>query len=400
MAQPLEGEGQIGAVNFAPTFTWRIVEPRGVSPRSLRDAPPAVTPFIEGKLMGELEDVLASLDIPADDRGIVMPPRSHRALSNSALIASLLYRDTRLLPRAERAIVMSGELREAHDQDPDRYLYEKHHGIRIHGKPDFDRRTHIKVQIASHFDDSTDRLARALFGRSIHQVDATPQAERRRVRKANVYDIVDFEVVLPELEPVTEEDLYHASLANGLAEREDDMPLRDRQVLARTKLFMDPVQPTIDHAKSDTTTIIAGTPRPDRHTKRSVMLRQEDDRRHLRQAISSKARAVIKMVRASGEKIKIKKPVAKPQIKAWKHIGLEAAVLESDPKLEAQIETNIAFLHSSSAASRGEVRVYLASQQATNSARDHIPYISSPRRPIEHGHRSKMFGQFSRWLAP
>ncbi|MBI4098215.1 MAG: hypothetical protein HY426_04220 [Candidatus Levybacteria bacterium] len=239
-----------------------------------------------------------------------------------------------------RAVGATGEFGRPKDQDPDRGVHRELVGVTtkwgrsekvlrpwVGNREKISEREHIHQELAG---------AQADPEVEIPTLDEVFKAEGHG-EVSNAYDIVDFEVVLPELEPVAEEDRLYPSLANGSNEVEDDLPLRDRQVLARTRLFLDPnrsesetavlskerKQEVVDQAEGNPSVVVIRTSRPDKHTKRSVELGQEEDNRHLRLAIASKARAFIKQVRASGEKIRVKKPVRKPQLKAWQHVLLD-----------------------------------------------------------------------------
>lgn len=160
------------------------------------------------------------------------------------------------------------------------------------------------------------------------------------------------------VDPVTEDERFQAELANGSVDTDGSLPERDREVLARTKLFLDSIQPAPDHAESDPTGVIVRTPRPDRHTKRSVRLGQEEDHRHLRLAIASKARDFIKIVKASGEKIREKKPTRRPLLKAWQHVRLDRG-----QSLRPLRSSGAGVDNLGREASRGEVVSFLRTQE-------------------------------------
>lgn len=194
------------------------------------------------------------------------------------------------------------------------------------------------------------------------------------------------------VDPVTEDERFQAELANGSADSDGGLPERDREVLARTRLFLDPVQPATDHTENNPTGVIVRTPRPDRHTKRSIRLGQEEDHRHLRLAIASKARDFISLVKASGEKIRKKKPTRRPLLKAWQHVRLDLG-----QSLRPLRSSGAGVDNLGREANRGEVVRFLRTQEQSQLRQE--PLIARTtyqtlEQPLGPRDRSTYFGQF------
>lgn len=181
---------------------------------------------------------------------------------------------------------------------------------------------------------------------------------------------------------------------------------RDAEVLARTSHFVDTARSAeeaaivvfdgqnqeADNPEGDSSVVTPRTPRPDKHTKRSVRLGQEEDHRHLRLAIASKARDVIKLVRASGERIKIKKPTPRPQLKAWQHV-----VLDRGQSLRPLRSSGAGVDNLGREASKGEVVRFLRTQEWSQLRQE--PLIARTtyqalEQPLGPRDRSTYFGQF------